>query len=212
VLFFPPRVLRAELDRLAGETSPQGAVERERTGALLEIVEQAATFRPSPRGIRAERNRGLVTLHVGLEFNGPGASEGFAARAASAIEARWSGAASGVLVVTKVGARVRAASSAPSDDALSIFVPRGGGSPYTTRAGDLGRIPTTWPEHLRDLQIAHEMGHFFGFADEYHVELRDGFYYVVYDEPGRIMSHPEGRVSTDDLDVLVRAYVHSPRE
>jgi hypothetical protein len=213
VLFFPPQQVRAELDRLAGERSPRADADRERTRALLEIVERAAAFRPSPQGIRAERDGGLVTLHVALQLHGPGAGDAFAARAASAIEGRWCGAASGARVVTRVDARVRPESAPPSADALSVFVPRGAGSPYTRRVGDLGNIPTTWPEHLHDPQIAHEMGHFFGFADEYHVESRDGFYYVVHDQPERIMSHPEGHVSADDLDVLVRAYLHdSPKQ
>jgi hypothetical protein len=145
-------------------------------------------------------------LRIRLEFEGPGTTPAFAARAASAIEAAWKGNASRVAVATHVDARVRTDSQAPSDGALDVYVPAGRGSPYTRRAGDLGSIPTTWPERLGSAEIAHETGHLLGFADEYHVEVRGGFYYVVYDDPERLMSSPSGRVSRGDLDALVDTY------
>jgi hypothetical protein len=50
------------------------------------------------------------------------------------------------------------------------------------------------------------MGHFFGFPDGYHVEVRDGFYYLVYDHPDDLMSSPYGAVQPGQLAELVRAY------
>ena len=101
---------------------------------------------------------------------------------------------------------IRTPSESPTGDAFDIFVPIGGGSPYTKRTGDRGNIPTTWPDQLGSAEIAHVAGHLFGFADEYHVELRNGVYFVVYDDPERIMSCPRGTVTPDELDVLIRAY------
>ncbi len=197
-------VLFFRRDQLERQASSEG--DRERARALLEVVEQAAAFRPSPRGIRAERDGRTVTLRVALELSGPGADAALAARAARAIEAAWTGDAGAVRVVTRVDARVHDLPAAPNPDALAVFVPLGGGSPYTRRAGDASAIPTTWPARLRDDDLAHEMGHLFGFADEYHVEVRGGFYYVVYDDPSRLMSCPQGRVSADDLGRLANAY------
>ncbi len=209
VLFFPASGIRADLDRLANDPSERAAAERNRQRALLEIVEQAAAFRPSRQGIRADRSHGVVKFDVSLELEGPGASESFAARAADAIERAWKGSAAGGAVVTRATVRVRSASSAPSEGALPVFVSADGGSPYTKREGDAGSMATTWPSRLSNSEIAHEMGHLFGFADEYHIEERSGFYYVVYDDPGRIMSCPAGQVTAADLDQLVAAYVIS---
>jgi hypothetical protein len=207
VLFFRASVLRQDIDKLTADPSERAVSERGRDRALLEIVEQAAAFRRSPSGIRAEQDGRTVTLRVTMEFEGPGATPALAARAASAIEEAWRGTSTDAAVVTSVSARVRRPTEVQSEGALEVFVPIGGGSPYTKRAGDRGEIPTTWPAQLGSAAIAHEMGHFFGFADEYHVELRNGFYYVVYDNPDRIMSCPLGRVTPEELEVLQHAYL-----
>jgi hypothetical protein len=192
---------------VSSRDSATDGADRERRASLLEIVERAAELRPAERGVRAERQGGVVKLHLSLECSGPGATSAFAARAASAIHSAWTGQGTGVAVATDVDARVRPEGVAASLSALQVFVPVGRASPYTRRTGDTGRIPTTWPEGLRDAEIAHEAGHLLGFADEYHVDERGGCYYVTYDDPTRLMSSPDGHVTVADFDELVAAYL-----
>src|SRR3569832_1106396 len=96
--------------------------------------------------------------------------------------------------------------AAPAPTALPVFVPSLHVMPSTQREGDTGDRPTTWPVWLADRTIAHEMGHYFGFADGYLVEVRAGCYYLVYDRPDDVMSSPYGAVLPEQLAALVRAY------
>lgn len=205
-----PVTRQADIDFLNElRAEPENAVLFFRRGELkdakaLAIYDRAAALHPSSHGIVVERTRAGFTVGVELELYGPGATPELAERIARSIEHVWQGRVGGAPLATKVHATVRGAVPAPT--ALPVFVPSLHVMPSTQREGDTGDRPTTWPVWLADRTIAHEMGHYFGFADGYHVEVRAGFYYLVYDRPDDVMSSPYGAVQPEQLAALVRAY------
>jgi hypothetical protein len=190
---------------------PENAVLFFRAGELKDpqavaTYEHAAVLHPSSHGIALQRTPAGFGIQVQLELYGPGATKELADRVARSIERVWQGTVGGTRLATTVHATVRAETAAVSPTALPVFVPSTHVMPSTQRDGDTGDRPTTWPVWMADRTIAHEMGHYFGFADAYHVEVRTGFYYLVYDRPDDIMSSPYGAVQPDQLAQLVRAY------
>ena len=172
----------------------------------VEIWKHAAVLHPSSHGITLQRTRDGIGVTVELELSGPGATAEYADRVARSIEHVWQGSVDGARLATTVHATTRKDGASASATALPVFVPSSHVMPSTQREGDTGDRPTTWPPWMADRTIAHEMGHYFGFADAYHVGTRDGFYYLVYDRPDDVMSSPYGAVQHDQLAELVRAY------
>jgi hypothetical protein len=206
-LFFREDQLRAKVQSL--EKSHAAATEKARFGRLLEMVEKADGFHPSTRGIHGEPAPGALRLAVRLELSGPGSTPAFAERIRQAIEKTWMGPAGPVALSTSVQVALRSEGQPASADMLQVYVPglpEKHESPYTKREGDLGKFATRWRADLEDAVIAHEMGHFFGFPDEYHIDARNGFYYITYDTPDDLMSSPYGRMRPRYLETLAAAY------
>lgn len=208
VLFFQADDVRAEIKALLQAGAAPDSPEVHRLERIAAIVESVAEFRPSRRGIKGTKTDQGLVLEVELELHGPGASPAFAERVRNAVETTWRGEVDGKTVSTKVNVHLRAAGAAgaESDDWLPVFVPLEGASPYTRREGDYGDADTTWSAELDAKVIGHEMGHFFGFADEYRIEIRDGVYYVVYNSDLDLMGNPVGEIRPRYLAALIRYY------
>jgi hypothetical protein len=202
-----PVVKQADIDFLDEiRMEPENAVlffhAAELTGRKLEIFHAAVALHPSSHGIALHDGH----LAVELELYGPAATPEFADRVKHGIESVWRGTVAGAPLSTTVHVTVRSETAHASATGLQVFVPNSHVMPSTQREGDTGDRPTTWPPWINERTIAHEMGHLFGFPDGYHVEVRDGFYYLVYDHPDDLMSSPYGAVQPGQLAELARAY------
>jgi len=202
-----PVVKQAEIDFLDElRMEPENAVlffhKADLQGRKLEIFNAALALHPSSHGITLHGGK----LAVELELYGPAATPEFADRVKHGIESVWRGSVAGSSLSTTVRVAVRSETTRASATALQVFVPNSHVMPSTQRDGDTGDRPTTWPPWINERTIAHEMGHFFGFPDGYHIEVREGFYYLVYDHPDDVMSSPYGAVQAAQLAQLVHAY------